>query len=236
MTYPLHLAPAHPDNWRPGRGGLHPCAIVIHRMDATISSAKAWFAAGQAARQGRGPSAAHYGIGLDGRRERYVEEADTAFHCGATGSAILGAHYPWAWPGLNLNTVTIGIEHEGSGRQPWTDEMIHSSAELIADIARRYAFEISRTTVVPHNALKPTACPGPVCPLDQIIGLARAARERLDQPPESTARATTAPVDTVAVAALRTAVDAYAAALLEGRADPARWRSVETAWEALRGG
>lgn len=68
---------------------------------------------------------ATYGIGSDGTVHQYVKESDTA----------------WADGNIQSNATGISIEHEGgypSAR--FTDACAEASAQLCADIAKRYGF------------------------------------------------------------------------------------------------
>ena len=64
------------DNFRKGRYGLEPKAIVIHVIVGSLESA------GMTFRDPRSSVSAHYGVGKSGYVHQYVEEADTAFHAG----------------------------------------------------------------------------------------------------------------------------------------------------------
>lgn len=74
---------------------MNPEAIVVHIMDGSLSGTDAWFAS-QASEV-----SAHYGIGKAGEVHQYVEEADTAFHCGTVKNP--------SWPGLKRKRSTQSI-------------------------------------------------------------------------------------------------------------------------------
>jgi hypothetical protein len=72
-----------------------------------------------------GGASAHYGIGADGTIHQYVSEAD--------GS--------WSDANRESNLSTISIEHEGGKAGiPCTQACMDASAQLCADIARRYGW------------------------------------------------------------------------------------------------
>jgi len=166
---------AHHDNYGIGRLGYKVEAIVIHLMDGTLAGTDSWFNASLAERQHAQPgaqvSSAHYGIGKDGSLHQYVQEPDRAFHAGRVQGQT------WKNPKLgviNTNHWTIGIEHEGHPGDEWPDAMYRASAELVAQIAGRYGFAISRDTVVGHHEIfAPKVCPGPNADLNKLVTMAQ---------------------------------------------------------------
>ncbi len=77
--------------------------------------------------------------------------------------------------GVNPNTYSIGIEHEGIGGVPWPQVQVEASARLVADICHRHKIPIDRNHVVGHHEIYAGHdCPGPGCPLDRLVELAAA--------------------------------------------------------------
>ena len=109
----------------------------------------------------RAQVSAHYGVSQDGRIVQWVNDGDTAYHCG-----------DW-----DTNLRSIGIEHECGPEVPPTDALYAASAGLHAALAARYgiALEVG-TTVLPHRSVSPTQCPG-------TLDLARLVQEE-DVTPE----------------------------------------------------
>ena len=139
-------------NFRRGRAAnLRPEAIVIHISDGSLASADAWF---------HDPAArvsAHYIVAKCGAIHQYVKEEDTAYHAGVIDHA--------AWkllrPGVNPNSYTIGIEHEGKPEDAWPEEQYQASAELVADIARRWSIPLDADHIVLHREIQANkSCPG----------------------------------------------------------------------------
>ena len=120
-------------------GGNRPDKIVVHWMCGTLAACDATFS-----NPGREASA-HYGVGPD-EVHQYVREGDIAWHAG-NGAA---------------NRTSIGIEHEGGPGWPPSKATLDRSAELMADIARRYGWgELTwMGNVFPHNHFSATSCPG----------------------------------------------------------------------------
>jgi N-acetyl-anhydromuramyl-L-alanine amidase AmpD len=151
-----------PTNFRTGRAGVKPAAIVIHISDGCLSSADSWF---------NNPSAqvsAHYIVAKTGEIHQYVKEEDTAFHTGAP----LKATWKLLRADLNPNDYTIGIEHEGKPIDAWPDAQYQASAELIADIARRWSIPIDADHIVLHREIHgDRPCPGYVFDRNRLLNL-----------------------------------------------------------------
>jgi len=121
-------------NYTKGRGGKAIEFIVCHWIVGDLAAADAVFA--NSARQ----SSAHYAVG-NGIIHQYVIEPNTAWHAGD----------------FDVNQRSIGIEHRGGPALPISDETYNTSADLIADICRRYG---KRFPLRAHREFSATACPG----------------------------------------------------------------------------
>lgn len=155
-----------------GRHGFHPAAIVIHIMEADLSTVDTFF---QDTRGGPdGPVSAHYGIGQQGEIHQYVGEGDAAWHAGKVDRPT------WSLikPGINPNWYTIGIEHEGMHGHPWSEEQYDASANRIAIAANRWAIPIDTDHIIRHSAIRAAKpnCPGSGVELDVLISLAQSVR------------------------------------------------------------
>lgn len=111
-----------------GRNGYDITHITLHIMVGYLGGTDSVF---------KNPStqaSAHYGIGADGTIHQYVDESDGSYS---------DANYA-------SNNSTISIEHEGGmAGVPCTQACMDASAQLCADIARRYGW-----TYLWHNGLK----------------------------------------------------------------------------------
>lgn len=165
MTLVIKQVPAHPSNYRPGRGGQSVVGIVIHIEQGTATGTDAWFA---------NPAAtvsAHYSISKSGEIHQHVAEVDTAFHAGIVDR-------PMWWFAVQspnrVNSCTIGIEHEGVATEDLTPAQYSASSALIADICRRRLIPIDSNHIVPHHSIRASKpCPG-VVDMGKLIGLAKA--------------------------------------------------------------
>lgn len=153
-----------PNFWT-GRKGYVPELIVIHIMDGTLSGTDSWFA--NTASQ----VSSHYGIGKNGEIHQYVKEEDSAWHAGRIDSP----NAKLVKQNVNPNLYTIGIEHEGSSKDVWTEEMKQASAALIQEICQRFKISIDRDHIIGHYQIYSKK---PDCPsrdkkiLDELIALA----------------------------------------------------------------
>jgi len=142
-------------NFRIGRGGYKAIAIVVHIMVGSLPGTDNWF------NQSRSHVSSHYGVGKNGDVHKYVEEVNTAFHCGIVDSPSwqlikqdASGNY------INPNLYTIGIEHEGMPGDTLTTLQANTSAQLIADIALRNNIPLDALHVIGHHEIRA----GKTCP------------------------------------------------------------------------
>ena len=121
-----------------GRGGYRVKQIVPHIAECpTMAGVDATFA-------GTREASAHYCVD-DASIHQYVDESDTAW---AVGN----------WVG---NRETISIEHVGTTANPPSRKTLDRSAELMADIAKRYGWSelVLGGNVGLHKWYSATSCP-----------------------------------------------------------------------------
>ena len=73
-----------------------------------------------------------------------------------------------------MNQRSIGIEHlNETGAPTWTiaEATYKRSAELIADICRRYGMPCDRSHIIKHSEVYATACPGGI-DIDKLVRMA----------------------------------------------------------------
>jgi hypothetical protein len=120
----------------------HPIdTIVIHETQGSYAGTVNWFA------DPRADASAHFVIrSSDGAITQMVHEKDIAWHAGN-------------W---DVNTRSIGIEHEGYvGDCSWnTYAMYSSSAELVAHLAARYGIPVDRAHIIGHSEVPDPNQPG----------------------------------------------------------------------------
>ena len=117
-----------------------PRLIVIHQTEMESAEAALRVLHSQNA-QGR--VSAHYLIANDGTLYQLVEDNQRAWHAGV-GS----------WQGItDINSVSIGIELDNNGSEPFEERQIVSLIRLLADLCKR--FNIPRDAIIGHADLAP---------------------------------------------------------------------------------
>lgn len=150
---------AHANNFGVGRNGLKINKIVMHWIVGDLASSDITFS------RSTRLASAHYGVGPN-EIHQYVKEEDTAWHAS----------------NLTVNRESIGIEHEGGKllldgtREKPIESTLQRSAQLVADICKRYNLPIDRNTIHVHNEYKATICPGTL-DVDRIMQLAKTINE-----------------------------------------------------------
>lgn len=154
-------------NIHKGRDGAIPIdTIVIHVTEGNAASVIAWFNNPEA------KASAHYMVQRDGKIVRFVSEEDTAWHAGRVNAPV--APIVLERRGINPNNYSIGIEHEGSGREELTDAQRASSIALIRDICLRHTIPIDRRHIIGHREIFSfKTCPGKIS-VDRLVSEARA--------------------------------------------------------------
>lgn len=95
-------------------------------------------------RNSGGRVSAHYLVGEDGRRYQLVADQERAWHAG-----------PSRWSGVaDINSISIGIELDNDGSEPFADAQIESLLVLLADLTGRLG--IQPHLVVGHGDVAPT--------------------------------------------------------------------------------
>lgn len=112
--------------------------IIHHTSDATM---------GEAIRTLTSPVlkvSTHYLIGRDGDIVQMVDENARAWHAGKS----------W-WGGItDINSVSLGIELDNNGSEPFADAQIDALLTLLADIRQRY--HIPAANYIGHADVAPT--------------------------------------------------------------------------------
>lgn len=141
--------------------------IVIHVTEGSAGAVRSWFS------NPASEASAHYMVLRNGDIDQFVADDDTAWHAGRV-------HRPTAAivkerDGINPNAYSIGIEHEGSGKEELTPEQRASSIWLIRQLVIAHPkIVIDRRHIIGHRevyALK--TCPGAI-DVDRLV--AEAAR------------------------------------------------------------
>jgi N-acetylmuramoyl-L-alanine amidase len=110
---------------------------------------------------------AHYMVRKDGVVEQFVHESDTAWHAGRVDhptADLVIERLP-----ANPNGYSIGIEHEGNGKEELTDAQRKASIDLIQDICMRRDIPQNRRHIVGHHEIySKKTCPGAI-DVDRLV-------------------------------------------------------------------
>lgn len=150
-----------------------PRLIVIHGTE--MASADAALAVLKS-RNASGRVSAHYLVTDQGRIIQLVEDSKRAWHAGAG-----------RWHGMNdINSVSIGIELDNDGREPYPKAQIEALIALLSDLSRRYALQPS--AVIGHSDMAPARKqdPGILFPWQRLAeaGFGVWYADDLPEPPE----------------------------------------------------
>lgn len=144
MAYSTCNNPANANNFTVGRQGARVNKIVIHHAATTDFDG-----IGRTFQAPNRQASAHYGVGRNNNVDKYVDESNTAWHCGN-------------WQG---NLTSVGIENvNSSGAPDWgiAPETFNTLVELVRDIAKRHGLLPLKAGVnlLGHRDFSATACPG----------------------------------------------------------------------------
>ncbi len=133
-------------NRGPRRGGARPDLVVIHYTAMRNADAALDRLCDPEAQV-----SAHYLIAKTGEVVQMVDEADRAWHAGGG-----------AWgPVRDVNSRSIGIELDNTGREPFSEPLMAALEALLAGILSRWSITPER--VIGHSDMAPhrKADPGP---------------------------------------------------------------------------
>lgn len=153
----LTIRGAETPNFHKGRRGNLGLVdqVVIHVTEGDAGSVLEWF------KDPVSQVSAHYMVTKTGVVYQFVDEADEAFAQGRVDHPT--APLVLARPEVNPNYYSIGIEHEGSGKEELTDAQRKASIELIRDICTRHNIPRDRRHIVGHHEIYSLkTCPGAI--------------------------------------------------------------------------
>lgn len=122
-----------------------PSAVVLHVMQGYASTARAW------ANAGHYGASWHFTIAQNGTVLQHLDFKDGGYHAGiASPPAPTPTWALWRKNGQNVNTYTIGIEHEGFSGTPFTPEQAEASRDLCRWLSTEIGFPFDRDHFPPH--------------------------------------------------------------------------------------
>jgi N-acetyl-anhydromuramyl-L-alanine amidase AmpD/peptidoglycan hydrolase-like protein with peptidoglycan-binding domain len=156
------------DNFKFGRSGSKPEAIVIHGSGGSLADLDA------RCNQPQTFTSTHYGVGPNGEIHQYVEETDTAFHAGIVVNPTAGIAR--TKPGINPNLYTIAIEQAGLPGDAAPDPRYEATAALLCDIAQAWQIGLDSEHVILHSEIRSgRVCPGNAFDRIRLLDMARSA-------------------------------------------------------------
>ena len=150
-------------NFEHGRASHRVVGICFHIADGSRDSVVSWFA-NPASRV-----SAHFLICRDGSILQFVDEADTAWTQGILSQPTWPLLAQYRYP----NQVLIGIEHEGTFEQPWTEPEYAADLALSLYLCSAYNIKPERPYLLGHSDLDTVSrahCPGPNFPWERLAG------------------------------------------------------------------
>lgn len=122
-----------------------PIAVVLHVMQGYASTARGW------ANAGHYGASWHFTVSRDGSVMQHLDFKDGGYHAGiASPPAPTPTWQLWRTNGQNVNSYTIGIEHEGFSGTPFTPEQAEASRELCRWLSDTIGFPFDRDHFPPH--------------------------------------------------------------------------------------
>lgn len=161
-----------PRNFRAGRpAGRTIEGVVIHIIAGSQAAADSTFLDNTLSE----PRSAHYSVSRNGDIHQYVHEEDTAYHAGVVVQPtwpLMEQRKTATGAYINPNYYTVGIEHEGSADDDWTDAMYAASGSLLRALSQKYEplKVLSRANVVMHREIRANKlCPGTKVDMQRLI-------------------------------------------------------------------
>lgn len=155
-------------NFTQGRQGRKPVAIVNHIMEGSLAACDSWFANRES------QVSAHFGIGKGGQLHQYVKSGDTAWANGVV--ARPDTSIPWLADairrGINPNTLTVSIEHEGRSGDALTEAQYQKSLALHRYLIAFYGIPVNEQSIIGHNRIdgvNRARCPGAGFPWARLL-------------------------------------------------------------------
>ncbi len=129
-------------------GSNRPVAVVLHAMQGYASTARQWAA------EGHFGESWHYTVTRAGEVYQHLDHEDGGYHAGIT-AAQAAAHPPtwslWRGAATNVNTYTVGIEHEGfAGDVLTSDSQRRASRDLCRWLAGELGVPMDRDHFPAH--------------------------------------------------------------------------------------
>jgi len=132
-----------------GAGGIG--MVIIHTCEGAYSGCWSWLT-----NPASGVSS-HYVVNeTGGEVSQLVDEANRAWHVGATYDCGLNGNTDCSRSGWNVNHFSVGIEHAGyASYTSWNNGLLDASAQLVCDVTRDRGIPRDSYHIVAHGRLQP---------------------------------------------------------------------------------
>lgn len=132
------------------KGMNRPEAVIVHVMQGWVPTVLDWASSGY-------PHASwHFSVGRNGQVYQHLDFEDGGYQAGITDE--WAAAYPptwrlWRGRGRNVNTYSLGIEHEGFAGEPFTEAQARASRDLCRWLASELGIPLDEDHFPPHAAI-----------------------------------------------------------------------------------
>lgn len=154
-------------NFKPGRGGRKPIAIVEHITAGLMPGTLSWL------RNPKAKASSHYLITKAGRIIQLVRDEDTAFAAGNVESP------GWQlYDGTNPNSYTLNIEHEALANESLTEVQYQATLWLHILLVEKWDIPIDQEHIIGHyrlDSVNRKNDPGPGFPWERLFNDLKAA-------------------------------------------------------------
>jgi N-acetyl-anhydromuramyl-L-alanine amidase AmpD len=165
--YPGASWKGSPNYWQ-ARSGQSVVAIVDHIMQSSIESAHSWF------HNTASEVSAHFGVAKDGRVFQWVKVDSAAWANGIVDKpdSALGWLTSAKARGININDLTVSIEHEGYSGQAFPEKQYQATLDLHKWLLKRFNIPLSSLYIIGHgqvDSVNRPNCPGTGFPMARLM-------------------------------------------------------------------
>src|SRR3990167_10626104 len=143
-------------NYTKGRSGQRPEIICLHIGDGTKEQIYSEFLNAE--------KSSHYCVNKDGSVWQFVLDENTAWTNGdvKNPTSELVIKFLKENPSVNLNKVTLSIEHEGYGNTDINAIQYNTTIQLVKELCQKWNIPINRKYIIGHREINSVTktCPG----------------------------------------------------------------------------
>ncbi|MGE5380910.1 MAG: N-acetylmuramoyl-L-alanine amidase [Methylocystaceae bacterium] len=161
-------------NFKPGRGGRKPIAIVEHITAGLMPGTLSWL------RNPKAKASSHYLVTKTGRIIQLVRDEDTAFTAGNVEAP------DWRYyDGTNPNSYILNIEHEAMAGESLTEPQYQATLWLHILLVDRWNIPVDNDHIIGHyriDGVNRKNDPGPGFPWERLFADLKAATNPAQMP------------------------------------------------------